>query len=56
MNMTVVAMAGGVFFVGVVTYVMIMIFLPEWVGITGKKALENQKAHRGDQNKDEENS
>ena len=48
MNMTVVFLAGGVFLFGVVAYVMFMIFLPEWVGITGKKALEAQEAHRGD--------
>jgi hypothetical protein len=23
-----------------------MIFLPEWVGITGKTAIENEKSHR----------
>lgn len=26
-------------------YLMFMIFLPEWVGITGKKALDMQKDH-----------
>ncbi len=49
MNLTVVLLAGGVFFFGVVAYVMFMIFLPEWVGITGKKALEAQDSHRGTQ-------
>ncbi len=33
--------------VGVVVYVLFMIFLPEWVGITGKTALENERSHRG---------
>lgn len=49
MNMTVVFLAGGVFVFGVVAYVLFMIFLPEWVGITGKKALEAQESHRGTQ-------
>ena len=47
MNLTVVLLAGGVFFFGVVAYVLFMVFLPEWVGITGKKAREAQDAHRG---------
>jgi hypothetical protein len=29
-------------------YVFVMIFYPEWVGITGKTALENQKSHTGE--------
>jgi hypothetical protein len=37
-----------VFILAVIVYVALMIFLPEWVGITGKKALESQKAHLGD--------
>lgn len=49
MNLTVVLLAGGVFFFGLVAYLMFMIFLPEWVGITGKKAREAQEAHRGSQ-------
>lgn len=49
MDLTVVLLAGGVFFFGVVAYVMFMVFLPEWVGITGKKAREAQDAHRGAQ-------
>ena len=49
MNMTIVFLAGGVFFFGLVAYLMFMIFLPEWVGITGKKAREAQEAHRGAQ-------
>jgi hypothetical protein len=49
MNSTIVLLAGGVFLFGVVAYVMFMVFLPEWVGITGKKAREAQEAHRGTQ-------
>lgn len=48
MNPTVVIAASVVFVLGVVAYVLFMVFLPEWVGITGKKALEAQRAHRGD--------
>jgi hypothetical protein len=40
-------LVGGVFFGGLFVYLMFMIFLPEWVGITGKKAREAQDAHRG---------
>ncbi len=49
MNITIIFLAGGVFFFGLVAYLMFMIFLPEWVGITGKKAREAQDAHRGSQ-------
>lgn len=49
MNMTVVVLAGIVFFLGVFVYVLFMVFLPEWVGITGKKAREAQAAHRGEE-------
>lgn len=31
---------------GLVVYVLFMIFLPEWVGITGKTALRNEQSHR----------
>lgn len=48
MDMKIVALAAGVFVFGVVVYVAFMIFLPEWVGITGKKARDAQAAHRGD--------
>lgn len=47
MNSSILLLAGGVFLGGVVVYVLFMIFLPEWVGITGKKAREAQEAHRG---------
>ncbi len=49
MNLTVLLLAGGVFFFGLVAYLLFMIFLPEWVGITGKNAREAQDAHRGSQ-------
>ncbi|MCM2281652.1 MAG: hypothetical protein NDI61_07380 [Bdellovibrionaceae bacterium] len=39
--------AAAVFFLSVGVYVLLMIFLPEWVGITGKVALENERSHRG---------
>lgn len=37
----------GVCILAVVVYVLFMVFLPEWVGITGKTALEAEKTHRG---------
>jgi hypothetical protein len=39
--------AGGVFFLFIVAYLIIMVLWPEWVGITGKVALEAERAHRG---------
>ena len=38
--------AGAVFFGAILVYVLFMIFLPEWVGITGKVALEAERSHR----------
>lgn len=38
--------AGGVFFGGIFVYVLFMVFLPEWVGITGPKALKAEESHR----------
>ena len=32
----------------IVAYVVLMIFLPEWVGITGKVARDAQKSHQGE--------
>jgi hypothetical protein len=29
----------------ILVYVVLMIFLPEWVGITGKAALEAERGH-----------
>lgn len=40
-------LAGGVMVAGIIIYLFFMIFLPEWVGITGKTALNNQKSHTG---------
>lgn len=34
--------------VGIITYVAFMIFLPEWVGITGETALRNEREAAGD--------
>lgn len=31
---------------GLIVYVLFMIFLPEWVGITGRTALRNEQSHR----------
>ena len=36
-----------VFFGSLFVYLMFMIFLPEWVGITGAKALAAEASHRG---------
>jgi hypothetical protein len=33
---------------GLAGYLFLMIFFPEWVGITGKVARENMKSHEGD--------
>ncbi len=38
----------GVFFGALFVYGLFMIFLPEWVGITGKKALDAERSHQGD--------
>lgn len=38
----------GVIVGGAAVYLAFMIFLPEWVGITGKTALETERSHRGD--------
>ena len=46
-TMWVVIGAVGVSVAGVITYVLFMIFLPEWVGITGKTALDAEKSHQG---------
>ena len=41
-------LAAGVVVFAVVVYLMFMIFLPEWVGITGKVAKEAERSHRGE--------
>lgn len=42
--------AGGiaVFFAATLIYVALLFFFPEWVGVTGKVALETEKSHRDD--------
>ena len=49
MEMWFIFVAGGLFILAVMIYVIFMVFLPEWVGITGKKALEAEQSHVGDQ-------
>jgi hypothetical protein len=39
--------AGGVFILFIMAYVIVMLIWPEWVGITGKVALEAERSHRG---------
>lgn len=46
-TMWVVFGAIGVTFLGIVVYLIFMVFLPEWVGITGKVALDAEKSHEG---------
>ena len=48
MEMWFIFVAGGLFVLAVMIYVLFMVFLPEWVGITGKKALEAEQSHLGD--------
>jgi hypothetical protein len=46
-----VAVVLGVFFlVCTLVFVFIAIFLPEWVGITGKKAKDVMKEQQGEEN------
>ena len=42
-----------VFFGALFVYLMFMIFLPEWVGITGPTALRAEASHRADPEPDE---
>lgn len=53
MDLWMIFLVAGVFIGAIVIYLLFMIFLPEWVGITGKVALEAEKSHRGDSNSDE---
>lgn len=58
MEMSFVFLAGGLFILAIMVYVLLMVFLPEWVGITGKKAIEAERSHQGDivvESKDKEN-
>lgn len=48
MELSFIFVAGGLFVLGIMVYVLFMVFLPEWVGITGKKALEAERSHQGD--------
>lgn len=44
-----IVLAMGIFFVFVtVIFIAVAVFLPEWVGITGKKAKEIMKEQHGD--------
>ena len=40
---------GGLFVFVTIVFVVIAVFLPEWVGITGKKARQTMKEQQGDQ-------
>ena len=48
MELSFIFIAAGLFILGVMVYVGLMVFFPEWVGITGKKALEAEQSHTGD--------
>lgn len=48
MELSFIFVAGGIFVVAIMVYVLFMVFLPEWVGITGKKALEAERSHVGE--------
>jgi hypothetical protein len=39
---------GGIFLFATLIFIAICFFLPEWVGITGKKAQQNMKEQQGD--------
>lgn len=39
---------GGIFVFSTIVFMVIAVFLPEWVGITGKKARETMKEQQGD--------
>ncbi len=45
-------LAGGLFLLAIMVYVLLMVFLPEWVGISGKKAIEAERSHIGDETGD----
>lgn len=47
---------GGFFIFVTLLFIAIAIFFPEWVGITGKKARENIREHKGDFKIDTKNS
>lgn len=39
-----------VIILSVLAYAVLAVFYPEWVGITGKVALDAEKSHQQDQN------
>jgi hypothetical protein len=43
---------GGIFVLSTLIFVAIAVFLPEWVGITGKKAHETMKEQQGEKTED----
>lgn len=43
---------GAFFILGIVAYFFLMFFYPEWVGITGKVAIDAQQAHTGGDQKE----
>jgi hypothetical protein len=49
MNNPIFLILTGVFLIvaSIFAYILFMIFLPEWVGITGKVAEEARKSHQG---------
>lgn len=49
-------LVGGLVVVGVGAYFYLMIFHPEWVGITGKVAMKNLAEHQDVGNNPNENS
>lgn len=46
-NAVLTVFAGGVivFFAATIVYLALLMFFPEWVGVTGKVALDAEKAH-----------
>lgn len=56
-GISMIAIVLAVFFVfSIIAYILFMIFLPEWVGITGKKAREIMAAHLEAEAKDKASS
>ncbi len=46
---------GGIFIFVTLIFIAIAAFLPEWVGITGRKARETMKEQQGDQGSPDSN-
>lgn len=42
-NFVLIAIMMGIFFVSVMVYLALMIFYPEWVGVTGKETKEAER-------------